>query len=298
MSEKNAVLVVDDEEFIRDMLCDHLTDAGYDAVQAMDGEEAWEILEKEEHQFASILLDRDMPRLDGMALFERIKHDERFNTIPVILQTALDSADEVAEGIAAGVYYYLTKPFSKDVLLAILQNAVTKYNLDNEVKFTINRETMLMTNMVKTAEYHFKTLEEARLLVNRLSELNNDMPHIRLGLTELFINAVEHGNLGITYAEKTQFVRENSWAQEVERRGSLPEYVDKYVRVRFRRTESEVSFDIADQGDGFDWQKYLEISPERAFDPHGRGVAMSRMMSFDTLEYIGSGNRVIATKKL
>jgi hypothetical protein len=59
-----------------------------------------------------------------------------------------------------------------------------------------------------------------------------------------------------------------------------------------------VSFDIADQGDGFDWQKYLEISPERAFDPHGRGVAMSRMMSFDTLEYIGSGNRVIATKKL
>jgi DNA-binding response OmpR family regulator len=48
MSEKNAVLVVDDEEFIRDMLCDHLTDAGYDAVQAMDGEDAWEILEKGE----------------------------------------------------------------------------------------------------------------------------------------------------------------------------------------------------------------------------------------------------------
>jgi hypothetical protein len=50
---------------------------------------------------------------------------------------------------------------------------------------------------------------------------------------------------------------------------------------------------IQDEGDGFDWQKYLDFDPERAFDPHGRGIAMARMMSFDALEYQGKGNTVV-----
>jgi hypothetical protein len=44
---------------------------------------------------------------------------------------------------------------------------------------------------------------------------------------------------------------------------------------------------------GFDWQKYLEISPERAYDPNGRGIAMARMISFDSVEYRGLGNEVV-----
>jgi len=53
-----------------------------------------------------------------------------------------------------------------------------------------------------------------------------------------------------------------------------------------------------DQGAGFDWQSYLEMSPDRAFDSHGRGIAMSRMLSFVALEYTGNGNTVCATVAL
>ena len=52
---------------------------------------------------------------------------------------------------------------------------------------------------------------------------------------------------------------------------------------------------IADQGQGFDWQSYVEFSPERVFDLHGRGIAMSKALSFDSLEYCGNGSKVIAT---
>jgi hypothetical protein len=58
-----------------------------------------------------------------------------------------------------------------------------------------------------------------------------------------------------------------------------------------------VQIRIRDQGQGFDWTPYLDFDPERAFDPHGRGIAMARLSSFDDLEYLGDGNEVLATVK-
>lgn len=52
---------------------------------------------------------------------------------------------------------------------------------------------------------------------------------------------------------------------------------------------------IRDQGDGFDWSNHLDFSPERAFDTHGRGIALARKLSFDSLEYLGNGNTVLAS---
>jgi hypothetical protein len=49
---------------------------------------------------------------------------------------------------------------------------------------------------------------------------------------------------------------------------------------------------VQDEGVGFDWEKYLQFDPERAFDPHGRGIALANKMSFDSLTYLGNGNTV------
>lgn len=53
-----------------------------------------------------------------------------------------------------------------------------------------------------------------------------------------------------------------------------------------------------DQGDGFEWQKFLSFDPDRAFDPNGRGIAMAKMMSFSALDYEGRGNIVVARVNL
>ena len=68
--------------------------------------------------------------------------------------------------------------------------------------------------------------------------------------------------------------------------------------VEFMRNPGELRFTVRDQGKGFDWQQYLEMSPERAFDTHGRGIAMSKLLSFDRLEYRGCGNEVECVVKL
>ncbi|MDR1995114.1 ATP-binding protein [Azonexus sp.] len=119
-----------------------------------------------------------------------------------------------------------------------------------------------------------------------------------LGLSELMLNAVEHGNLAIGYQEKSQLIKFGRLQQEVASRLDDPRFAARRVEIEVRRVADELSFLIRDQGVGFDWHGYLEMRPERAFDTHGRGIAMSRMVSFDRLEYRGCGNEVEAVIRL
>ena len=109
------------------------------------------------------------------------------------------------------------------------------------------------------------------------------------------MNAVEHGNLGITYDEKSALLVDGGWAQEVARRLTLPENVNKRVDVRFARGDDELRFTICDRGNGFEWARYMDIDPRRAFDRHGRGILMARHVSFSSIEYRGTGSEVVAT---
>jgi signal transduction histidine kinase len=70
------------------------------------------------------------------------------------------------------------------------------------------------------------------------------------------------------------------------------------VDVVLEHNQQEMRLIISDCGPGFDSQKYMKMSPERAFDPNGRGIAMSRMTSFDSLEYLGKGNQLVAMVKI
>ncbi|MCX8018369.1 MAG: ATP-binding protein, partial [Rhodocyclaceae bacterium] len=115
-----------------------------------------------------------------------------------------------------------------------------------------------------------------------------------LGLSELMLNAIEHGNLGIGYAEKTRLIAEERLEAEIARRLALPEYGVRKGRLSIERLPDGYEFTIKDEGSGFDWRAYLELSPERAYHTHGRGIAMARSLSFDRLEYKGCGNTVVA----
>lgn len=296
---KTTILIVDDEEFNRMILETYLETEGYETVSAVDGEDAWEILTKEDSSFSTILLDRNMPRLNGMGLLERIKEDKRYSDIPVVFQTALDDERSISEGISAGAFHYLTKPFNKKAFLAVVKSALATYELIciKDTQAALNEQKHVFS-VLNYAELSFQSLDEARSLAQSIAKLSAETQGLTLGLTELFINAVEHGNLGITYYEKTQLVNEQGWEEEVNRRRNLEENQDKWVRVKVAYSDDQIIITITDEGDGFDWEPYLEISPERAFDPNGRGIAMSRMLSFDLVEYQGVGNKVIVTKNV
>jgi anti-sigma regulatory factor (Ser/Thr protein kinase) len=177
------------------------------------------------------------------------------------------------------------------VLLAIVQAALNDATTQNTLRGEVKKYRHML-GLIKQSDFVFRTLEEAHDLTVFLSSFFPDPERMVLGISELLVNAVEHGNLGITYEEKTDLNRLGTWEDEIERRLALPQNVDKLVHVHYEKDEDEIILTISDEGTGFDWQRYLDIDPERATDTHGRGIAMSRLMSFDAVRYEGKGNMV------
>jgi putative two-component system response regulator len=109
------VLVVDDVAANRELLEGHLDELGYDVRQARDGVEALEAVTAEEPDL--VLLDIDMPRLDGISVCERLKSHPTRRLIPIVILTASNDRGTRLRGIAAGADDFLSKPFDSKELL-------------------------------------------------------------------------------------------------------------------------------------------------------------------------------------
>jgi DNA-binding response OmpR family regulator len=292
--ETPCVLVVDDHALDRKLLTVHLRPEGYAIETASDGVEAWGKLNADPERYDVVLLDRTMPRMDGMQLLTRMKEEEHLRMVPVIMQTALSRRDQILEGIRAGAYYYLTKPYDVEMLRTVVRTAVEDHRGYRQLQMQVKKGFDSL-GMLQTAVFAFQTVEQARDLGALLANTCPDPNATVIGLTELLVNAVEHGNLGITYEDKSQLCENGGWAEEVRRRLALPENASKRAEVSFERADGRLRFVIRDRGKGFDWQRYMQVDPQRAFDTHGRGIAMANRVSFSHIEYRGSGNEVVGT---
>jgi two-component system response regulator PilR (NtrC family) len=122
------ILVVDDEQSLRDVLSIMLKRAGYAVTSAMDGEEAIELLNKE--IFDLVITDLRMPKIDGMEVLKAVKSASPETVVLII--TAFASADSAVEAMKQGAYDYLTKPFQVDEVQLIIRNALEKRRLTTE----------------------------------------------------------------------------------------------------------------------------------------------------------------------
>ncbi len=287
------ILVVDDEPINLMIIREYLEGPQYDLDLVESANIAWQRLETAAPAYDLVILDRMMPGMTGIELLRLMKADPRFSTIPVIMQTAATAPEQVREGIEAGAYYYLAKPYEPETLLAIVRAAVTDIE-SREVARGHARAHVHAMALLDQAEFHFRTLDEIGPLIEILASLCPVPDLAAGGLTELLVNAVEHGSLGISYEEKRRLRLADNWEAEVARRLAMAENI-RQVRVSVCRHVDRLEFTVQDEGDGFDWQHYLDFDPERAADPNGRGIAMARMMSFSALEYQGNGNTVVAT---
>jgi CheY-like chemotaxis protein len=291
---KWKILVVDDEPAILSLVSTLLSNDACVVETASDALVAWNKLDKPDSAFSFMILDRMMPGIDGLELLRRIKTDRRFVSMPVIMQSGAASPEQIAEGIEAGAFYYLTKPFIPNTLKCIVRAVMADIELRAEVSSQAARYIASL-NYFTYAELSFSTLQDVSRVTGILAAMCPDPDKASQGLGELLLNAVEHGNLGITYTDKKQLMYEDHWESEVMRRLNLPEFKDRTATVSFKRNNDALEFMITDQGNGFDWTKYLKIDPNRSLDPNGRGIAMACRNSFSKVEYQGMGNVVVAT---
>lgn len=126
------ILIVDDEELIRDVIKEYSTNEGYNVYEASDGFEALDIIKKE--KIDVIVLDIMMPKLDGFSAYKEIKN---IKNIPTIILSARTEEYDKLLGFELGVDDYLTKPFSPKELIARIK-AITKRSSGTTDKFIYN----------------------------------------------------------------------------------------------------------------------------------------------------------------
>jgi CheY-like chemotaxis protein len=109
-----TIMIVDDEADIRDLVKRVLKSEGYDVLEAANGQELFQVLTS--HRPDLILMDVMMPSMDGYELCRRLKSNETYRGIPVVILTVLATAASLRKGLDAGAAAYLTKPFDPNVL--------------------------------------------------------------------------------------------------------------------------------------------------------------------------------------
>lgn len=119
------LLIVEDDELLRDGLEELLTRAGHTTRTASDGEAA--LAQLQAQVFDGMVLDLGLPQVDGMTVLRLLR--ARQSAMPVLILTARDGVEDRVEGLNAGADDYLTKPFSMDELLARLQSMLRRASL-------------------------------------------------------------------------------------------------------------------------------------------------------------------------
>ncbi|MDZ5608718.1 response regulator transcription factor [Bacillus pseudomycoides] len=132
---QRKILIVEDEDILREIVKDYLLNEGYEVLEATDGKEALSIFE--EHEVHLIILDIMLPELDGWSVCRRIR---KTSNVPIIMLTARVDEDDTLLGFELGADDYITKPYSPPILLARTKRLIkSRYSSINEA---INDNTL------------------------------------------------------------------------------------------------------------------------------------------------------------
>lgn len=199
--------------------------------------------------------------------------------------------DDPATGTRAD--FVLPNDVDIESIMSVLRAAKEFHDQVMSLRADVARRKSAIGTIVN-GQFVLRTLDEARNLATMIALACPNSDLVAVGLQELLINAVEHGNLEISAAMKQDLLLEGRWREEVEARLEDPAYIDRVVILSFQRSERIISMTIQDDGQGFDYASYISnTSPVDGY--RGRGIAMARDLSFTSITYHGAGNLVEAT---
>ncbi len=147
MNHKSCILIVEDEEAIRDMLRLSLEREGYRVLDCETAETAYKILKKENVHL--ILLDWMLPYMSGVEFAKLIRHDKALSTLPIIMITAKAEEDDKLNGFDAGVDDYISKPFSLKEMLARIQSVLRRSQVNS-----VNSDAICLSGITLDKESH------------------------------------------------------------------------------------------------------------------------------------------------
>lgn len=152
------ILIAEDESINRRLVKKHLSDAGYETVEAEDGQAAWDLFQTEPFHF--VITDWMMPRLDGPALIQNIRNSGQSHYTYIILLTAMDETENVVRGLESGADDYLTKPLNGRELIARVSSGMRILKLEEQLTQAKKQMEVLAMHDGLTGVLNRRAIEE------------------------------------------------------------------------------------------------------------------------------------------
>lgn len=288
------VLIAEDDPFSRQYFDTIVDVEGYERQTAKDGQEAIELFKAFDPDL--VISDIQMPVVDGLELLEEIRRQK--SDAIVIMATAFNSEDYAIKALQLGANNYLKKPIQSEDLKRTLRKYYSIFKSRR-----IQRD--VISSIVKRSfTVRFQSdIELIPMIVDQLMREvegifeDNERVGIELGLSELITNSIEHGNLEISYQQKSAALDSNNLSELYTDRQSDPRFSSRQVHIEFEMDTECCQWTIIDEGNGFDWETVKNpLVEEGLLGLHGRGIFISRFQ-FDDLHYLGNGNTVVIRKK-
>ncbi len=240
-----------------------------------------------------VLVDFNLDSKHGTWALRKIRNLDPQLIVILLISSGLD--EHARKGVELGATNYLSVPIQEgelDELLDRYEAILTENRKEDQI-----RELMICKSF--TLEFHNQlTLvpKIAKHLMNEADFLLEDESKmmVELGLSELITNAVEHGNLAVTNAEKRAALERGrrDYYDLLDSRLAQIELASRKVQVSFTLNHEYAEWIIEDEGDGFDWSSIVDPTKgEAIMIAHGRGIFLSRA-AFDELTYLERGNKV------
>jgi two-component system, cell cycle response regulator len=190
---ERRLLIVEDSPTMRRVMRRFLSSTGYEIFEAGNGEEALAVARRERPDV--IMLDRQIPVLDGYGVLAALRDDAELGDVPVVLVTSHGEPEDVAEGLRRGAHDYLRKPFEQPELVARVQAAMRTKAVRDELRArNAQLERLVSTDVLTGALNRGAIVEHLRALVSRSRRHHRPLSVVLIDVEGLGAVNAQHGH--------------------------------------------------------------------------------------------------------
>ena len=293
--QARRLLVVADNADTQAVILEHAKAKGHSVISAANPAVGLTTFDMTQPDI--VVVDLFSPEQKGITLVKQIH--ERRPTCPVVLLIDAGQAESTMEGLRAGALDYVQQPIHEDAFAQVLQRAIQSLpaTVDDAPGVERLEYVLLMGSDPSFVESTVTWLIQG----TAMGLVETRQLHLRAALQELVMNAVEHGCLELRYHDKVEAMEKDQYDELIRRRRQDASLQDRRVTIRaiYDTRQQSLTYQIADEGKGFNWKEWLKSGVEvcPTGDVSGRGIFLVHSF-FPDIKYNDRGNEVMFTVPL